>query len=190
MGGPLPVTLASSYAELLNDNTAEIDWATSMENNCSKYYVQRSEDGNTFTTVETVAGHGTTTIAHTYSTKDDISSVTSSVVYYRLGQVDVGGQINYSKIVAVKLNNKLAEFSVMPNPFTSYVNINLQWDKSEVASAKVFNVVGSQLIAKDIQLTKGLNYISMTELAQLPAGTYIIALTTSTGNIIKKVTKE
>jgi len=41
-----------------------------------------------------------------------------------------------------------------------------------------------------VQLTKGLNYISMTELTQLPAGTYVIALTTSTGNIVKKITKE
>ena len=76
---------------------------TSMEINCKNFVVQRSYDGKLFTDQETVAGNGTTNLAHSYSVNDNVSSFTGSTIYYRLKQIDIDGKENLSKIIPVKL---------------------------------------------------------------------------------------
>ncbi|UAY52821.1 T9SS type A sorting domain-containing protein [Ferruginibacter albus] len=188
-GGPLPVSLTNFMVSLSGDKTI-IDWTTSLENNCKQYFVQRSEDGKTFGTVATIAGNGTTAIQHTYTATDDVADAKDAVVYYRLAQVDADGKVNYSRIIAVKLNNVSSGFAVSPNPFTSYVNISLSTTKSEIATAKVLDVTGRVLSSRNIQLSKGTNYISIDELSSLPRGNYAIQLISSQGSMIKKVTKQ
>ena len=90
--GPLPVTMVSFTASLLQDNKVKIDWSTSMEINCSKYIIERSFDGNIFSEAGTVAGSGTTSLFHSYSALDDVSSATGSIVYYRIKQMDIDGK--------------------------------------------------------------------------------------------------
>ena len=41
------------------------------------------------------------------------------------------------------LNNKII---ISPNPFTSYLNINMEWDNSEIINAKVIDVQGKEVI--------------------------------------------
>ena len=50
--GPLPVTMVSFTASLLQDNKVKLDWSTSMEINCSKYIIERSFDGNIFSKLQ------------------------------------------------------------------------------------------------------------------------------------------
>ena len=188
-GGPLPVSL-TSFTVSVDQNEAKVNWATSMENNCKEYFVERSTDGTTFSTVAIVAGHGTTTQQNLYSVTDDITTINSSIVYYRLAQVDADGKINYSRVVAVKLQVSDGGFSVFPNPFNSFVTLNFQSNNNETAIVKVFNMQGSNIVLKSIQLTKGINYISIDELSALPSGNYLVQLISSDGSIAKMVTKQ
>ena len=100
--GPLPVTMVSFTASLLQDNKVKLDWSTSMEINCSKYKIERSLDGNIFSEVANVSGSGTTSLFHSYSVMDDVSSATGSIVYYRIKQLDIDGKGSYSKVLSGK----------------------------------------------------------------------------------------
>ena len=161
-----------------------------MEINCSKYKIERSFDGNLFNEVASVTGSGTTSIFHSYSATDDVSSAPGSVVYYRIKQLDLDGKGSYSKVLAVKLKKANRQVTLSPNPFTSYLNINMDWNSSEVITAKVINVQGKEMMTKTIQMSKGSNYISMDELSKLPAGNYFIQFISGSERFTEKVTKQ
>jgi len=135
-GGPLPVTMVSFTASLLQDKKVKLDWKTSMEINCSKYKIERSFDGNIFNNVAEVSGAGTTSSIHSYSFIDDVSSAGCPIIYYRIDQIDNDGKSSYSKVLPVKITDETRQLIISPNPFTSYINIKVTWNKSENVTAK------------------------------------------------------
>lgn len=186
----MPVTLVSFTGILLQDNNVKLDWSTSMEINCSHYKIERSVDGKIFNEVGTVAGNGTTALKHSYSLIDDVSSVTGSMVYYRLKEVDLDKKANYSTVVPVKLKSSDKQVNISPNPFNSYMNVNVEWSNSEMITVKVVNAQGKDVISKNIQMSKGLNYISINEVSKLSAGNYFVQIISPTGSITKMITKQ
>jgi len=190
LGGPLPVTLKTFVANLGSSNTVKLNWTTSMEINCRRYDVERSADGKTFTVIGSVEGSGTSQIENSYSLNDNISAFTGSVVYYRLKQIDFDGKASLSKIVVVRLRTNATGLTASPNPFTSYVNINLDWSKNETVNVQVLNMSGKEVSAKSVQLTKGTNYVAINNLSSLPAGMYIIQFNTTEGKIVKQLIKQ
>lgn len=187
--GPVPVTLSLFTAHLSNYHIVKLDWNTLMEINCSRFVVQRSYDGNIFTDVETVAGNGTTNLMHSYTVNDNIYSFTGAIVYYRLKQIDFDGKENLSKIMALKIKERNKPVIVSPNPFTGYININLEWNHAEVISVKVFSVQGKELVSKQMAVNKGNNFLKIDGLSNLPSGNYFLQLISSSEKIIQKITK-
>ncbi len=187
--GPMPVTLSRFTASLLQENKVQLDWGTSMEINCSRFVVERSNDANSFSAVTTVAGNGTTSLYHNYSAMDDISSFAGNVVYYRLRQIDIDGKAHFSNVIALKIKKSNQLITVSPNPFTSYININMNWDGSEEISARIINIQGKIVASKTVQVNKGSNYIRIDNLSNLPSGNYILQLVSPNGKIIQKIMK-
>jgi hypothetical protein len=189
--GPLPVTMTSFTASLLQDNKVKLDWNTSMEINCSKYKIERSLDGHIFNEVGNVLGSGTTSIFHSYSFIDDASSVIGTIIYYRIKQIDLDGKNSYSKVLPVKIKDENRQLIISPNPFSNYLKINMGWSKDEIIVAKVINIQGSEVMSKNIKLSKGLNYISIDEeLSTLPSGNYFIQFISGIERFTKKITKQ
>jgi uncharacterized repeat protein (TIGR01451 family) len=187
--GPMPVTLARFSATLLNDNKVKLDWATSMEIICKNFIIERSFDGNIFSPGATIDGHGTTSLFHEYSAIDEIPAYASNVVYYRLKQTDLNGKENLSKVISIKLKKDNQIVSVSPNPFISYLNINLDWSKSENVQVKIINVQGKEVYSKSLQVNKGLNNMKIDELSKLPSGNYFIQFVSATERFVQKITK-
>lgn len=188
--GPLPVTMISFTASLLPDQKVKLDWSTSMEINCNKYIIERSFDGNIFNETGSVAGSGTTSLFHSYSFLDDVSSVAGSIVYYRLEQIDLDDKSSYSKVLSINLKNDNPQIIISPNPFSAYLNINIQWNKNETIFTKIINAEGSEVISKNIQLNKGFNYISINDVSKLPAGNYFIQFISGKERFTKKIVKQ
>ncbi len=188
LAGPLPVTLKSFTAVLIGGNTVKLNWATLQEINCDRYEVERSFDGRTFTKTGTVKGHGFTSLDMYYTMNDDVASVAGSIVYYRLRQVDIDGKSSFSKVISVRLK-KTSDFTVSPNPFNSYVNINIDWKNNESTVVKVYTMTGTEVFSKNIKLNKGTNYIQLNELSSLTPGNYILQFNSSEGKIFKQVSK-
>ncbi|HJY22265.1 MAG TPA: T9SS type A sorting domain-containing protein, partial [Hanamia sp.] len=107
----------------------------------------------------------------------------------RLKQIDFDGKANLSKVIAVKINKESQVVSVSPNPFTSYINVNMEWSKSEVVTARVINIQGKEVISKTIQVNKGANYIRIDELSKLPSGNYFLQFISPTERFTHKISK-
>jgi len=188
LAGPLPVTLKSFTAVMLRSNLIKLDWATLQEINCDRYEIERSYDGKTFFKAGTIKGHGFTSLDMYYTFNDDVTGVAAPIVYYRLRQVDIDGKSSFSKVLSVRLK-KTSDFTVSPNPFSSYININVDSKANETAVLKVFTVAGKEVFSKNIKLSKGTNYIQVNELSTLTPGNYILQLTGSEGRMIKQLNK-
>ena len=186
--GPLPVTLAKFAAVAIPGNRVQIDWSTSMEINCSRFILEKSYDGNFYKQAAVVAGNGTTNLYNTYSVTDDVADA-GSVVYYRLVQVDLDGKTNRSKVMAVKLQKDNVVTNVSPNPFSSYVNVSMEWNQSELITVRVINIQGKEVLSKRVQVNKGTNHVRIDDLAKLPSGNYFMQFVSASQRLTQKISK-
>jgi Secretion system C-terminal sorting domain len=117
---PLPITLISFNAYPENGEV-KLEWSTESETNNAFFTIQKSTDGNGWTTVQKILGSGTSSNIENY-TAYDLSPFTG-ISYYRLMQTDIDGKQTFSPIISVNLDNKNADITVYPNPATSLIRI-------------------------------------------------------------------
>ncbi|AII53312.1 T9SS type A sorting domain-containing protein [Hymenobacter sp. APR13] len=173
---PLPVELIRFTAQRQAD-AVRLDWATASEQNNARFEVQRSADGVQFRTLSTVAGQGTTTQRHTYSALD--RQPLPATAYYRLRQVDTNGQASFSPVVAVAAGKELALY---PNP--AHTELQVVAPAPE-ATYRVLSTIGAVLL--EGRTSTGSATLNV---ASLPAGLYHLEVTTATGRVVRKFTKQ
>ena len=112
---PLPVTLVSFQA-VARGQAALLTWTTAQEINNDHFEVEASPDGQVFTLVKRVPGHGSSTVAHTYRfTDEQLPNYGAKLVYYRLRQVDANGSSQLSAVRTVAAIETADAFAVYPS---------------------------------------------------------------------------
>ncbi len=169
--GPLPVTYISFTASVEN-TIVNLNWETSEEANNDFFEIQRSVNAKNFETIGRLKGQLTTAQQTHYSFAD--LQPNEGVNYYRLGQVDVDGSVNFSKIIAVRVESSDSQsFVLMPNPTTDKLLITNLRSGSNV---EVFDLSGQ----KQKQFTaSGLNLLLETK--DIPDGMKLIRVTNPDG---------
>ena len=87
-----------------------LSWATASETNNDFFAIEKSDDGNHFSTIDFVKGAGNSGEILNYNYLDVISS---DIVYYRLRQVDFDGMNNYSNVVVVNSYSYFSFYTVI-----------------------------------------------------------------------------
>ena len=113
---PLPVQLVAFTATLTDPTAVSLAWTTASEINSARFEVQRSPDGTAWGTIGAVAAAGSSTTARTYALTDAHLPASTSLLYYRLRQVDQDGKAAYSAVRTVALAGASAGLSLYPNP--------------------------------------------------------------------------
>jgi len=112
---PLPVTLVA-FTAVAQGADALLRWATASELHNDRFEVEASADGRSFRRIGTVAGAGTSNLAHSYQLVDPtIMRYGTDLVYYRLRQVDADGTAAYSPVRTVAVARP-AGLALFPNP--------------------------------------------------------------------------
>jgi len=112
---PLPLTLLNFNGSYSN-NKSILNWTTQSEVNVDRFEVERSADGNNYIKVGSVAAKGING-TNNYQLTEDLTNIAGGLFYYRLKSVDKDGKFTYSKVVALRRDNKLFNYiSVVPNP--------------------------------------------------------------------------
>ncbi|QNH63611.1 T9SS type A sorting domain-containing protein [Hymenobacter sediminicola] len=172
---PLPVTLISFAAERQGE-VVNVAWATASEKDNARFEVQRSADGNAFSTLESVEGHGTTTRRHDYRIVD--RQPLATLAYYRLRQLDTNGKATFSPVVTVAPGKELALY---PNPTRASLTLVAP---ATAATYRVISTVGSVVL--EGQAPTG---TATLDVAKLPAGLYQLEVTSGAGRTVRKFTK-
>jgi len=115
----LPI-LWLDFSATLVGKKVQLNWNTGSETNNKGYEVQRSTDGNNFTTLGFVLANSNPTNFNSYKYIDEANA---KKIFYRIKQIDNDGKFSFSKIAIVQLaaNNMMVQ--VVPNPVTTTVEL-------------------------------------------------------------------
>ncbi|HVM87705.1 MAG TPA: T9SS type A sorting domain-containing protein [Puia sp.] len=174
--GTLPIELESFGAQLSGDRSkANLNWSTSAEINASHFVIERSTDGKNFDEVAMVfTQEGNSSSTRQYNYSDNISSVKSSLIFYRLKMVDMDGNAKLSDVQLIRLasDNQALNILAYPNPAHSELRITIpdSWQGKSIGF-QVYNTNG-MLVQQKISSNAG--QTELINIADLPSGIYIV----------------
>jgi hypothetical protein len=107
----VPVDLLS-FSASKTGRTHTIQWTTAQEFGASKFVLERSSDGRSFTAIQTVGAKGSA-LYNEYTVVDHYPLEGNNI--YRLRMLDKDGSQRFSKLVRLQ-SGALRGFGVFPNP--------------------------------------------------------------------------
>jgi RHS repeat-associated protein len=191
--GSLPLTWLSFTGIRRNDD-ALLNWSTGSEINTRSFVVERSLDGTTFSPIGNVNAAGNSSVISNYNFTDvGITHLGVTIIYYRIKELDIDNRSNYSRTIAIRVDNGNNEplVSAFPNPFTQFITLKVTpanaLDKTN--SVELYSLQGVLLYRKEIS-KQGASITVLNDLPNLSAGMYILKTTVNGTPYTSKMIKE
>ena len=185
----LPVTITHVKAYLHGNNIA-VEWKVENEINITKYEVEKSLDGSSFTKVNTKNVVGTNNTSSTYNWLDENAVPGNN--FYRIKIIETNGQIKYSTIVKVAIDKTAGGITIYPNPVKNNTII-LQFNNQKAGAYQIqlINNTGQVMYKNTIQNNGGSSTGSINLPARLAAGIYQLEIISPDKNrVIQKLFAE
>ncbi len=175
----LPVKWLRFDVTRWNDD-ARLDWKVANEESNKYYEVQRSTDGNRFTTLNRVDKTGTGSGEQEYRYTDPgITTLGVAVIYYRLKQVDIDGKFSYSEIRMLNLGLNNSRITVYPNPVHQGFYVVIPAASSGRQSQyllELCNASGQKIQKRNISPQQAGNYYFDISRLSLASGIYLLRI--------------
>lgn len=167
----LPINLFSFTGfRATNSNKNELHWNTDGENALREYIIERSTDGNSFSSIGSVVKN-----RGTYNYTDENIN-TALFYYYRLKLINVDGTYKYSRIIFIRADKEATNLLIYPNPATDIVTASLVLNRRQRCNVSVINSAGAVVKATTPPLfERGYNTYSLS-VKELPAGNYNLVI--------------
>ncbi|MEM7574443.1 MAG: hypothetical protein AAF433_16185 [Bacteroidota bacterium] len=172
--GALPVSWQSFSARGLRDRV-QLDWTTATEQNNDYFVIERALGGAAFIEIGEVAGSGNTDSPTSYQFFDQALPNYSTLIAYRIKQVDLDGSFSYSPIDQVRWQGNRQPFYIdlahLPSP--NELHIRLQ----RPASSRALRLALIDLhgrVLQEMQLASEQEEIFWPLSRKLPQGIYFI----------------
>ncbi|MEO7313510.1 MAG: T9SS type A sorting domain-containing protein [Chitinophagaceae bacterium] len=189
VNSPLPIQLLSFHAVTEKDKV-QLTWATSTEINSRHFVVQRSQDGNLFDNVATVAAAGNSATISNYTLADaDAIQYKGRVLYYRLQLLDINGDSKYSQVLTVKIPNGLNNLRLLVNPVNTDALLQYQSIVKEKLMLKLVDALGKTILYTQKDADAGSNQFKLNT-STLAAGVYFIELSNGKEKMVVRMVKE
>jgi hypothetical protein len=170
----LPILFDKLSGEYKN-NTVTLAWNTLSEDPGTKFYLERSDNGRTFTNVTTINGYSNRTGgSYNYNEYSDLITV-----YYRIRYIS-NGRTYYSGVVKLTKNESWQPITVSPVPFSSWLSVQFKSTKKEPYLLRLYDVSGKKVLEKSINASAGINSVWLSdELKNLANGIYTVEMATN-----------
>jgi hypothetical protein len=173
----LPVKLISFTAGKINKDV-KLNWSVASATDFSHFEIERSIDGRIFSTAGKVDFLPTNNGNADYHFTDAgiINTVASpGTLYYRLKMTDIDGKYEYSKVVAVGVNEKMTGLiNAYPAPFTNEVFVKIRLLRTEKVSLSITDAGGRVVKSMQLFLPAGETSITVHGLDNLQKGLYLL----------------
>ncbi|UOG73120.1 T9SS type A sorting domain-containing protein [Hymenobacter tibetensis] len=169
---PLPVEL-KQFSALAIRQDAALTWVTASEKNSDRFEVERSLDGLHFEVIGSVKGQGYSNREHTYRYTDASAAqrAVSSIVYYRLHQIDADGADTYSGVEAVRFEKSVqTAIRLYPNPAQAQATLDLREVPAGNYQVQILDMTG-RVLSQQTLSGKQVYELSTTALAP---GSYVV----------------
>jgi hypothetical protein len=163
---PLPVTLTAFTAQAEGMAAVRLRWTTATEFNSAGFTVERSLDGRLFAGIGSVAGAGTSTMAHRYTLLDNQLPAGAKQLFYRLRQADLDGTASYSPVRTVAVSP--AALALFPNPT---VRASTLTGTAPGQLVRVFDALGREVITATADAT---GTAALVLPGSTPTGVYVV----------------
>ncbi|MEP6514410.1 MAG: T9SS type A sorting domain-containing protein, partial [Parafilimonas sp.] len=172
-----------------NNSIVNLKWTVENESSVNKYEIERSTDGINYSKINEIKSSGNAG-ANSYSVPDNVSSVLSNQIFYRIKQYDQNGSYFFSKTIAIK-RNKILPIVVYPNPVIKSLYVNIASTSVDHGVISVTNSIGAEVISQQVHLTTGNNSFTVDRVSGLPSGTYQLSVKLNSGKVmIKQFSKQ
>jgi hypothetical protein len=159
----LPVSLTNFTGKQIS-HAIELSWETTNEINNDFFNIQHSRDLKSWESIGSTKGNGNTEQKQAYGFTH--SNPKTGNNYYRLKQVDLNGNAEFSKSIAVLMPSN-PNLVIYPNPATDFINVS---GIEEAAGLQVLNSSG-QLIS-ELSISEN----TTIPLKAIPNGIYFIRI--------------
>lgn len=177
---PLPIDLVYFTAKQ-NENTIELDWATTSEENFDYFIIEHSDYSFEFQSIGELQGNGGHGMITSYHYIDEAPLV--GINYYRLKSIDYDGTFDYHPIVSVDFTGNFSrELLLYPNPASMEFTLRPNFDFVK-ASIAIKDIDG-RLVLTDIQEFPAKRF---TIPDGLNSGVYFIEFQTAEGRYVEKL---
>lgn len=173
-----PAALLTSTARG-GDDLVAVDWQTMGERGSEGFEIERSTDGREFTYVgwqKALAGDGTEASYH-FEDKDVKEGL---LYYYRLRQVDSGGDYKYGSVMTARLQGTaIADWAVSlpyPNPVIDRTSLKIYAPRGGQITYTLIDLTGRQLLQNSQPVVGRQDNVVEVRTGRLPAGNYVIRL--------------
>ena len=186
--GTIPVEFISFTCTAVQ-HRVKLEWSTASELNNLGFEIERSNDGNNYSMVGFVEGHGTSSETNYYSYTDTPDHSGKQKIYYRLKQVDFDGTFCYSKVINVE-SGLPVEFTLSqnyPNPFNPSTIIEFALPYDGFVDLKVYNLMGESIEVLVQEQKNAGGYKVTFDASDLPSGVYFYTLRSGDFVITKKM---
>jgi hypothetical protein len=154
---------------------AILNWAVSNTSEIKYFEIERSTDGNRFSSVEKIylGPDGKTE----FQIVDIINNLKASNIFYRLKIVENNGKVSYSKVVRLaNLNHLTSVFNIAPNPVKDAVTLNITASSENQMQVYFYNVNGELIKIINAKVQKGSNSMTISGLNNWQNGVYVIKI--------------
>lgn len=162
-----------------------LNWRVADDATNLQFEVERSTNGTDFLMVGTVKARGSEGIID-YSFVDN--KLPGGMMWYRIKQVDKGGQFSYSKTLSVTNNTSPVNIQLFPIPFSEQLTVELYTAAAQASTITITDASGKLVKKQILVLAAGRNSIQLPT-AQFPHGWYIVHINSRDINYTCKIIK-
>jgi hypothetical protein len=162
----LPIELIT-FDAVKQNRDVKLSWKTASELNNDYFTIDRSPNGISWETVQTLPGAGNSSQISDYSWLD--VSPYSGISYYRLKQTDYDGKSETFNIVSV-VQNEVEELQAYPNP-VSHTSTLLGAELNH--PIRIFNTIGIE-VTGNVNISLSPSKKTLLDMSHLPKGMYYV----------------
>lgn len=137
-----------------------LSWQTASEQNSDYFDIEHSTNGKDFFKIESISAKGNSNITQHYSFIDQ--NPKKGLNYYRLKQMDMDGNFEYSKTISIVFESE--EITFYPNPTTGIIYFS-----ESVKDIVIYDMLGKEILRINTPSEQ-------VDLSHLLNGTYIIKM--------------
>jgi hypothetical protein len=186
----LPLEIITFTAEEENSISNKINWVTASEDVISWFQLERSPDGQNFTTIAKIKSKNPQGSSYVF---EDTLPDRNQTYYYRIATEDANGNYTYSGLRLVQRKDQATAFlNAYPNPFSRQLTIDIESSEDMPVQIDIHDNMGRTVYSNLRSLNKGSNTFTIDDMTN-QSGLLLLRVTNlETGKTLsaKKVIKE
>ncbi len=163
----LPLADLISFDGNNKNGVVQLNWNIARENNLESIMLEKSTTGSQF---EPLTNYTTASQTH-FSYQDQLKA---AIVYYRLKLRAANGQITYSNIIVFRSDEAATRFNVYPAIATDYFSVNINAEKRQQGSLRLFDYSGRMVYQKQISVEAGINTMMVNDYNSTLKGNFLV----------------